>query len=114
MLQLWTVQPPLAEWIRRGQPAHTPPQRPQQCVRVYVHTHVCVTPEGPGCATSHGALHQRVQGAQHRMCALHQRVQEGPGCATSHGALHQRVQGAQHRMCALHQRVQGAQQRMVH
>eukprot|EP00955_Chlamydomonas_euryale_P063925 358814-Chlamydomonas_euryale.AAC.5 len=27
-LQLWTAQPPLAEWIRRGQPAHTPPQRP--------------------------------------------------------------------------------------
>eukprot|EP00955_Chlamydomonas_euryale_P057515 356798-Chlamydomonas_euryale.AAC.4 len=25
-LQLWTAQPPLAEWIRRGQPAHTPPQ----------------------------------------------------------------------------------------
>eukprot|EP00955_Chlamydomonas_euryale_P074163 361949-Chlamydomonas_euryale.AAC.1 len=24
-LQLWTAQPPLAEWIRRGQPAHTPP-----------------------------------------------------------------------------------------
>eukprot|EP00955_Chlamydomonas_euryale_P077319 362916-Chlamydomonas_euryale.AAC.1 len=28
VLQLWTAQPPLAEWIRRGQPAHTPPQRP--------------------------------------------------------------------------------------
>eukprot|EP00955_Chlamydomonas_euryale_P070024 360643-Chlamydomonas_euryale.AAC.12 len=28
MLQLWILQPPLAEWIRRGQPAHTPPQRP--------------------------------------------------------------------------------------
>eukprot|EP00955_Chlamydomonas_euryale_P119198 366577-Chlamydomonas_euryale.AAC.27 len=29
MLQLWTVQPPPAEWIRWGQPAHTPtPQRP--------------------------------------------------------------------------------------
>eukprot|EP00955_Chlamydomonas_euryale_P097630 365087-Chlamydomonas_euryale.AAC.7 len=27
-LQLWTAQPPLADWIRRGQPAHTPPQRP--------------------------------------------------------------------------------------
>eukprot|EP00955_Chlamydomonas_euryale_P119052 366571-Chlamydomonas_euryale.AAC.29 len=22
------VQPPLAEWSRRGQPAHTPPERP--------------------------------------------------------------------------------------
>eukprot|EP00955_Chlamydomonas_euryale_P059796 357499-Chlamydomonas_euryale.AAC.2 len=29
MLQLWTVQPPLAEWIRRGQAVHTPPQRPR-------------------------------------------------------------------------------------
>eukprot|EP00955_Chlamydomonas_euryale_P053691 355571-Chlamydomonas_euryale.AAC.4 len=28
VLQLWTAQPPLAEWIRRDQPAHTPPQRP--------------------------------------------------------------------------------------
>eukprot|EP00955_Chlamydomonas_euryale_P043512 352606-Chlamydomonas_euryale.AAC.1 len=28
LLQLWTAQPPLAEWIRRGQPAHTTPQRP--------------------------------------------------------------------------------------
>eukprot|EP00955_Chlamydomonas_euryale_P078968 363226-Chlamydomonas_euryale.AAC.2 len=28
MLQLWTVQPPPAKWITRGQPAHTPPQRP--------------------------------------------------------------------------------------
>eukprot|EP00955_Chlamydomonas_euryale_P055073 356027-Chlamydomonas_euryale.AAC.1 len=28
VLQPWTAQPPLAEWIRRGQPAHTPPQRP--------------------------------------------------------------------------------------
>eukprot|EP00955_Chlamydomonas_euryale_P103960 365534-Chlamydomonas_euryale.AAC.20 len=28
VLKLWTAQPPLAEWIRRGQPAHTPPQRP--------------------------------------------------------------------------------------
>eukprot|EP00955_Chlamydomonas_euryale_P048356 353939-Chlamydomonas_euryale.AAC.27 len=28
MLQLWTVQPPTVEWIRRGQPAHSPPQRP--------------------------------------------------------------------------------------
>eukprot|EP00955_Chlamydomonas_euryale_P115776 366377-Chlamydomonas_euryale.AAC.8 len=27
-LQLWTAQPPLAEWIRRGQPVHTPPLRP--------------------------------------------------------------------------------------
>eukprot|EP00955_Chlamydomonas_euryale_P110279 365990-Chlamydomonas_euryale.AAC.9 len=25
---VWTVQPPLAEWIRQGQPAHTLPQRP--------------------------------------------------------------------------------------
>eukprot|EP00955_Chlamydomonas_euryale_P025392 267459-Chlamydomonas_euryale.AAC.2 len=24
-LQLWTALPPLAEWIRRSQPAHTPP-----------------------------------------------------------------------------------------
>eukprot|EP00955_Chlamydomonas_euryale_P035929 350266-Chlamydomonas_euryale.AAC.9 len=28
MIQPWTAQPPPAEWIRRGQPAHTPPQRP--------------------------------------------------------------------------------------
>eukprot|EP00955_Chlamydomonas_euryale_P057520 356800-Chlamydomonas_euryale.AAC.4 len=28
VLQLWTGQPPPAEWIRRGQLAHTPPQRP--------------------------------------------------------------------------------------
>eukprot|EP00955_Chlamydomonas_euryale_P052838 355292-Chlamydomonas_euryale.AAC.7 len=28
LLQLWTAQPPPAEWIRRGQLAHTPPQRP--------------------------------------------------------------------------------------
>eukprot|EP00955_Chlamydomonas_euryale_P035675 350197-Chlamydomonas_euryale.AAC.5 len=28
MSQLWTAQPPPAEWIRRGQSAHTPPQRP--------------------------------------------------------------------------------------
>eukprot|EP00955_Chlamydomonas_euryale_P114140 366256-Chlamydomonas_euryale.AAC.28 len=28
VLQLWTAQPPLSKWIRRGQPAHTPPQRP--------------------------------------------------------------------------------------
>eukprot|EP00955_Chlamydomonas_euryale_P022236 235131-Chlamydomonas_euryale.AAC.1 len=27
-LHLWTALPPLAEGIRRGQPAHTPPQRP--------------------------------------------------------------------------------------
>eukprot|EP00955_Chlamydomonas_euryale_P106021 365676-Chlamydomonas_euryale.AAC.14 len=28
-LQAWSEgSPPLAEWIRRGQPAHTPPQRP--------------------------------------------------------------------------------------
>eukprot|EP00955_Chlamydomonas_euryale_P004003 41361-Chlamydomonas_euryale.AAC.1 len=27
-LQLWTAQPPLAEWIRRVEPARTPPQRP--------------------------------------------------------------------------------------
>eukprot|EP00955_Chlamydomonas_euryale_P060119 357615-Chlamydomonas_euryale.AAC.2 len=36
VLQLWTAQPPLAEWIRRGQPAHTPPQRPPGvCVWYY-------------------------------------------------------------------------------
>eukprot|EP00955_Chlamydomonas_euryale_P026051 274542-Chlamydomonas_euryale.AAC.1 len=28
VLQLWTARPPLAESIRRGQPARTPPQRP--------------------------------------------------------------------------------------
>eukprot|EP00955_Chlamydomonas_euryale_P065637 359295-Chlamydomonas_euryale.AAC.8 len=33
VLQLWTAQPPLAEWIRRGQPAHTPPQRPLGAAR---------------------------------------------------------------------------------
>eukprot|EP00955_Chlamydomonas_euryale_P014873 159820-Chlamydomonas_euryale.AAC.5 len=32
-LQLWTAQPTIAEWIRRGQPAHTPPQRPPAAER---------------------------------------------------------------------------------
>eukprot|EP00955_Chlamydomonas_euryale_P088515 364387-Chlamydomonas_euryale.AAC.9 len=34
---IWTALPPLAEWIRRGQPAHTSPQRPPGAERTGRH-----------------------------------------------------------------------------
>eukprot|EP00955_Chlamydomonas_euryale_P017755 189644-Chlamydomonas_euryale.AAC.1 len=36
-LQLLTALPPLVEWISRGQPAHTPPQRPSGAEKIGRH-----------------------------------------------------------------------------
>eukprot|EP00955_Chlamydomonas_euryale_P035049 349964-Chlamydomonas_euryale.AAC.1 len=56
------AQPPLAEWIRRGQPAHTPPQRPPGAERKGRHKgrkNGCIVTEGgPGLGSLWSCRHR--------------------------------------------------------